>query len=154
MNIGGGEGLTVQPDGDAVLDAAGGALTSFVRNEHGNFESPKGDSNLALKAEERESGKGITAYVLSDATTGTSTRFEQPSGTQSTAPAFAEEFGDEYGQLNDPTGESVDANGDVWVSNHESGLVEEFSPGGTLIASYGCHGTCRRTARRAGGDRD
>ena len=141
INLGGGEGLSVLGNGSAVLAASGGASTSFMRNEKGEFVSPPGDSNLKLEAKEAEPGKGIGEYVLTDTTAGTKTKFEQPSTAQDTTPEFASEFGTYNGQLKHPISDAVDSAGDAWVLSNESDLIEKYSPGGVLLASYGSQGT-------------
>jgi len=141
MDVGGDESLTVLTSGEAILSASGGTKTTFTRNEKGEYESPKGDSNLKLEPKEKEAGKGISYYLVSDPTANASTKFEQPAGVQSTSPTLASEFGAEAGQLKHPVGDAVDSSGDVWVVSYESDLVEKFSPTGTLLASYGSYGT-------------
>ena len=143
INLGAGEGLTVGLNGNATLTASGGTGTTFTRNEKGEFESPKGDGNLKLEAKEGVPGKGITEYLLTDVTNGTKTKFEQPTGTQKTTPTFTDEFGGS-GTLNLPTTDAVDAAGDVWVTSKNNGLVEKFSPTGTLMSVYGSQGTAER----------
>lgn len=144
LNVGGGEGLTILQEGSAVLTASGGATTTFTRNEKGEFESPKGDSNLKLEAKEKEPGKGISEYVLSDATAATKTRFEQPSGLQSASPTSGSSFGFEAGQLNHPVSNAIDSGGNVWVISNQSDLLEKFSPTGDLLGTYGSQGTAER----------
>ena len=138
INLGGGEKLTVLTRGTAVLTASGGASTTFVLNSKGEFESPTGDSDLKLAAKEKEAGKGVTEYVLSDATTGTQTTFEQSS---SLPPDAVSEFGAQAGQLKGPISDAVDTTGDVWVTSNTSDLVEKFSPTGALVGTYGSFGT-------------
>lgn len=140
ISIGGGEGLTLLPSGDAVLSATGGSNTTFVRNEKGEFESPQGDSNLKLESKEKTPGKGISEYVLIDPTTGSKTRFEQTAATEDTTPAYTEEFGAEAGQLKRPVNDTVDSAGNVWVTSYETDLLEKFSPTGLLMATYGSQG--------------
>ena len=140
INQGGGEGLTVLADGSAILTAAGGASTTFALNAKGEYESPRGDSNLKLEPKEQKAGKGITEYLLSDSTAGSKTKFEQPVTMQSAPPTFAEEFGPEA-SLAHPQGDAVDPSGDVWVTDYTSSLIDKFSQTGTLLASYGSQGT-------------
>jgi DNA-binding beta-propeller fold protein YncE len=141
ISTGGGEGLTVLPNGSAVLNAAGGSNTRFTRNAKGEFESPAGDSNLKLESKEKVSGKGITEYVLTDPTTGAKTKFEQPAVAQNTTPVYTSQFGAEAGQLKHPLSDAVDSAGNVWVTSFESDLIEKFSPTGVLEATYGSEGT-------------
>jgi YD repeat-containing protein len=138
INLGAGEKLTVLTNGTAVLTASGGASTTFALNAKGEFESPTGDSDLKLAPKEKNPGKGITEYVLSDATTGTQTTFEQ---TSSLPPSVASGFGAEAAQLKHPISDAVDTAGDVWVTSNASDLVEKFSPTGTLLGTYGSYGT-------------
>jgi DNA-binding beta-propeller fold protein YncE len=141
ISLGGGEGLAVLSNGSVVLTGSAGGHTTFTRNEKGEFESPKGDSNLKVEATEKEKGKGITEYLLIDATAGTSTRFTQPPGTQLTTPAFLNQFGAEAAQLSHPLSDSVDASGNVWVTDNGNNRIEKFSPGGALVAAYGSYGS-------------
>ena len=136
MSIGGGEGLTVLPSGSVELLSGSGGQTTFTLNSKGEFEAPKGDENLKIeyKSEEHK-------YVLKDATAGSETVFEQPSGTQNTPPTFGSAFGAAAGVLNRPVGEALDASGDVWVADAANNRIAEFSKAGTLIATYGSEGT-------------
>ena len=141
INVGGGEGLTLLPGGTAILTASGGASTSFTLNGKGEYEAPKGDSNLKLEPREREAGKGISEYVLMDATAGTETKFEQPGGAQSSTPAFSSRVGAEAGQLRRPISDAVDPEGEVWATSSGSDLIEKFSGAGTLLGTYGSQGS-------------
>jgi DNA-binding beta-propeller fold protein YncE len=141
INLGGDESLTVMLNGDAVLSASGGANTTFIRKSNGEFESPPGDTNLKLEAKEKEPGKGITEYVLSNEKAATKTKFEQPAGAQSATPTFANQFGFEAGQLSHPLSAAIDPGGNLWTTNSQSNLIEKYSPTGTLLGSYGSYGT-------------
>jgi DNA-binding beta-propeller fold protein YncE len=141
ISTGGGEGLTLLSNGNAVLNAANGANTMFTLNKKGEYESPSGDSNLKLEPKEKVPGKGITEYILTDPTTGAKTKFEQPSTALNTTPVFSNQFGAEAGQLKHPLSDAVDSAGNVWVTSNESDLVEKFSSTGVLEATYGSQGT-------------
>lgn len=141
INLGGDESLTVQLDGSAVLAASGGAHTTFARKDNGEFESPTGDSNLKLEAKEKEVGKGVSEYVLKNERAGTQTKFEQPTGAQSTTPTVVNQFGAEAGQLDHPVSDAIDAGGNVWSVNYQSDLVEKYSSTGALESTYGSQGT-------------
>ena len=136
VSLGGSEGLTVLPTDSAVVNSSAGGRTTFVLNSKGEFESPKGDSNLKLayKSEEHK-------YVFTDATAGTETVFEQPGNTQSTPPTFNDAFGSEAGQLKHPISDAIDSAGNVWVVSHESDLIEKYSATGDLLDTYGSEGT-------------
>jgi len=144
INLGGGEGLSVLTNGNAVLNASGGASTSFARNAKGEYEPPKGDSNLKLEAKEAKAGAGISEYVLTDATAGTKTVFAQPAGSEAKPPTYTGAFGAEAGQLKGPLIDAVDPSGNVWVTNNERDLVEKFSQTGALLATYGSIGSAER----------
>ena len=94
-----------------------------------------------MESKEHVPGKGITEYVVSNATTGTSTTFTQPEGTQNTAPTFANEFGTESTQLKAPLSSAADSTGNVWVTDTANNRLEKFSPAGVLIGTYGSLGT-------------
>ena len=146
VSLGGGEGLTVLPNGSVILAGPQGGRTTFVRKEGGEspageYESPAGDTNLKLEAKEAEAGKGITEYLLLNATAGTSTRFTQPAGTQSTTPTFANQFGSESTQLSHPLSDAVDSSGSVWVTDNANNRIEKFSAAGVLLAAYGSEGS-------------
>ena len=141
ISVGGGEGLTLLANGNAVLNATGGSNTTFTRNEKGEFESPHGDSNLKLEPKEKSPGKGVSEYLLTDPTTGSKTRFEQTAVAEDTTPEYTEEFGAEAGQLKHPVSDTVDSAGNVWVTSYESDLIEKFSPTGILLATYGSQGS-------------
>jgi YD repeat-containing protein len=133
LSVGGGEDLTVLTNGSAILNASGGTSTTFTLNTKGEYESPKGDSNLKLEPREKE-------YVLSDSTAGSKTKFEQPVSMQSAPPTLAEGFGQEA-SLAHPQGDAVDPSGDVWVTDYTSSLIDKFSRTGTLLGTYGSQGS-------------
>ena len=120
---------------------ADGASAIFTRNTKGEYESPTIAVSLKLVAKEKESGKGISEYILSDASTGSKTKFEQPSEAATLTPTFGSRFGAEAGQLKHPISDAVDSAGDVWTVSNESDLVEKFSPEGILLETYGSEGT-------------
>ena len=133
------ESLSVLADGSVTLTASNGGSTTFIRNEEGEFESPKGDQNLTVVAKENENGQ-ITEYLLKDATQGTTTEFKQPEGSQSVAPTFAGQFGSSGtggGGLSAPVGMTVDTSGDVWVVDSANNRVQEFSAGGLPLKVFG-----------------
>ncbi len=140
LDVGGGEGIHIEPNGDAVMTGGGGARTTFVPSGERAFASPPGDSSLKLTAEEPVPAQGIRALVLSDSASGTSTRFEQPADALETAPVPAAHFGNEVGELDSPIGAATDASGHVWVSSAASDTVARYSAGGVLEASYGSYG--------------
>jgi DNA-binding beta-propeller fold protein YncE len=143
LSLGGGEGLTVLPTGSLVLSGSSGGKTTFTRNAKGEFEPPLGDSGLKVEAEEAEKGKGITEYLLTDASAGTTTRFAQPQGIENTVPVYANSFGAEGAGLRSPESEAVDSSGDVWVTDDSDDRIEEFSPAGVLIQSDGYYGSAQ-----------
>ncbi|HXB63485.1 MAG TPA: 6-bladed beta-propeller [Solirubrobacteraceae bacterium] len=140
ISLGAGEGLTALANGNMVLKADG-ASTTFTRNTKGEYESPNNSGSLKLEAKEKESGKGISEYILSDAATGSKTKFEQPSEAATLTPTFGSRFSAEAGQLKHPISDAVDSAGDVWTVSNESDLVEKFSPEGILVETYGSEGT-------------
>ena len=136
ISLGGGEGLTVLATGSVMVTASSGQETTFTLNSKGELESPKGDTNLKL-AYKSEGHK----YVLTDATAGTETVFEQPASTQSTPPFFGSEFGSEPGELQRPVSTALDSAGDLWVTDWTGDRVAKFSPTGALLAEYGSEGS-------------
>jgi YD repeat-containing protein len=141
FSAGGGEGLTVLPTGSVVLAGPQGGRTTFSLKESGEYQSPLGDSNIKLESKEHVPGKGITEYVVSNATAGTATTFTQPEGTQNTAPVYAGQFGSEAAQLNAPVRDAVDSTGNVWVADSANNRLEKFSAAGVLQATYGSLGS-------------
>ncbi len=136
ISIGGGESLSLLADGDAVLVAAGGGQTTFALNTKGEFESPKGDENLKLEYESKE-----RKYLLKDSVAGAETVFEQPSGYANISPTYSNQFGPEAAKLGHPKNDAIDAKGDVWVTDATNDRVQEFSPAGTLMGTYGSEGS-------------
>ncbi len=136
INVGGGDGLTVMPNGSVVLDSSNGGETMFVLNSKDQFEAPKGDSNLTL--EDRASEH---KYLLKDSKAGTETVFEQPAATQTTPPVFENSFGREPNELKGPVSLALDAAGDVWVTDLTDDRIEKFSPTGALLDQYGSYGS-------------
>ena len=74
-----------------TLEASGGGQIDFAHNSKGELESPKGDANLALSAEEN-SQKVPVAYHLKDTAAGTTTKFARPEGYLKSTPSY-------YGQV-------------------------------------------------------
>ena len=136
MSVGGGEGLTVLSNGNVEVVSGSGGMTTFTLNEKGEFESPKGDEDL--KVEYQASGH---KYVLKDATAGSETVFEQPSGTAGTPPVYTNQFGNEGLQLNTPESIAIDPSGNVWVVDVYNDRVLKFSSAGKLLGSYGGYGS-------------
>ncbi len=139
MGLGGSEALTVSPTGNVVVNAGGGPAT-FVLNGKGEFESPKGDSNLKLEYKPEEHGEE-RRYVLKDANLGSETVYEQPLSLQSTAPVYGSSFGWEAGELQRPVSDALDSSGDLWVSDWMGDRILKFSPTGALLGEYGSEGS-------------
>jgi YD repeat-containing protein len=137
ISMGAGESLVVLPEGSVVLVASNGGRTTFTRNSKGEFESPLGDSNLKIEPKEPVKGKGISEYWLVDEAAGTTIHFTQPTGTDKTTPIYTEQFGAEGAELNHPSSDAVDSNGNVWVIDSGNNRIEKFSSAGLLIAPYG-----------------
>jgi DNA-binding beta-propeller fold protein YncE len=135
IGLGGSEGLTALPNGSVALGGSAGGVTTFARNEKGEFESPLGDGNLTIEPKE-EAGKGITEYLLKDSKAGTTTTFKQPLGTEDTVPLFSDQFGGEAGELNRPVSDVVDSSGNLWVTDYANNRIMKFSPAGTPLAAY------------------
>jgi DNA-binding beta-propeller fold protein YncE len=150
LSLGTSESLTVSPDGSVALSSADRSRTSFEPTGALTFESPKGDSSLKLVAKESIPGKGVTEYVTSDESTGTSVTFTQPEGTAETSPEFAGEFGAE-GVTMKPEGAAVDAAGDIWVTDAENSRLLEFDQAGVLKRQIGRYGTESGALRRPTG---
>ena len=140
MSIGDGQGLTVLPNGTAVLVSPAGRQTTFSRNSKGEYKSPLGDASVKLEGKEAEAGKGITEYTLADSAAGTKTKFVQPTGTENTSPAYANQFGSEGAGLTGPESEATDSSGNLWVADYPNSRIEKFSPAGVLLGSYGWEG--------------
>ena len=135
MSLGGREGLRMLADGSMILTAASGSQTTFARNSSGEFESPLGDSVLKLEAV--SSNGQTTEFLLKDIPAGTTTHFTQPPGTQNTTPTFVGQFGNEDSPPRAPQTDTVDRKGNVWATDPTTDRLEEYSPGGFLIAAYG-----------------
>lgn len=141
LSLGGGQGLTQLPDGSMVLSSANGGTTAFLRNEEDEYESPLGDENIKVEAKEGVPGQGISEYLLKDAKAGTTTVFTQPKGTDDTAPIYAGEFGQGGAGLGNPVSASVDAHGNVWMTDYTKDRILEFSAAGVLLKSFGTEGS-------------
>ena len=59
LSLGGGKGITVLPDGSAVLASSAGGTTTFPRNEKGNSNRRSAMETLKVEGKEKEAGKGI-----------------------------------------------------------------------------------------------
>ncbi len=138
LSDGGGEQLDVLPNGSVAVMAGDGGRTTYTLNSKDEFESPKGDGNVKIeyKASEHE-----RRYVLSDATAGTETVFEQPEGDASLSPSYSNQFGSEGSELAHPESDATDAKGDVWVTDFTNDRVQEFSAAGTLMRTFGTEGS-------------
>jgi DNA-binding beta-propeller fold protein YncE len=141
ISLGGGQELTALPTGSVVLTSPAGGDTTFTRNEKGEFESPLGDSNLKVEVKEKEPGKGISEYLLVDASAGTTTSFTQPEGVETSTPLYTNQFGDESYGLNGPGGVAIAPNGDVWVADTGDDRLVEYSAAGVLLNAYGTKGS-------------
>ena len=135
VGVGGGESLKVLPTGSVAVLSGSGGQTTYSLNSKGEFQSPKGDENLKMEYKAAEH-----KYVLSDANAGAETVFEQPKGTESTAPSYVNQFGSELGELNRPVSIATDAKGNMWVTDWTNDRIVEFSPEGALLKAYGSYG--------------
>jgi tripartite motif-containing protein 71 len=79
-----------------------------------------------------------TAY---NKTTGYVVEAKSPGGTVETVypPVYSSELGG--GELDEPIGTAIDASGDLWVDDNDNNRLVEFSPSGTVIGTYGSHGS-------------
>ncbi len=140
LSVGAGDELEILPSGTAVLSTnSSSTLTSFLLKAGGEYESPKGDSNLKLEYAPKEH-----VYLVKDATAGTTLKFTQPEGSQTVAPYYAEQFGSlggEEEQFNAPREVAVDAAGKVYVTDTGNNRVEKFDREGNLEAVYGSAGS-------------
>ena len=144
LSFGSGQSLRLLPNGAAELTGASGGLTTFASNGTGGFMAPKGDGNLTLESKEKESGKGITEYLLKNPTAGTTTTFTQPVGSQFVKPTYFSQFahqGTGNGQLKSPTGLAVDAKGNAWIVDTDNNRVQEFNEKGEYQTQIGSYGT-------------
>jgi YD repeat-containing protein len=80
--------LEVLPDKGVMVVGPEG-LTFFASKSGGGFESPVGDTNLTLTAEENAK-KEIIAYLFKNADKGTTTKFSLPSGANVWMPTISE----------------------------------------------------------------
>lgn len=78
LSLGSVEQLLPGTGGRVTLVAANGGQTTFVSSGNGEFEAPKGDSNLSLS--DVTEGEVIKEYVLRNTTDDTTTKFSLPSG--------------------------------------------------------------------------
>ena len=143
MSLAGSDSLEELADGDMLLIAANGGETVFAKNTKGEFEAPKGDTNVTLAAEVTAKGVPI-AYTVKNLAAGTTMRFNRASGYLQTAPTYYGEIGWEgpgTGQLNTPMGVASDAKGDSWVADTKNSRVEEFNPEGEYVSQFGYIGT-------------
>jgi hypothetical protein len=91
MSVGGSEDLEELPDGSMVMTAASGGETVFARNSKGELESPKGDANLTLSAE--ENGQKLpVAYNLKNLAAGTLTKFTRSESYLQSTPIHYEQI--------------------------------------------------------------
>ncbi len=90
LSLASAESLTEMINGGVLLTASNGAQTIFAPLGEGKFESPLGDSNLALSLEENKTTKEKLAYKLVDAAAHTSVTFTLPSGATAWVPTKQE----------------------------------------------------------------
>jgi streptogramin lyase len=143
VSLAGSESLEELADGSMVLTAANGGETAFEKNSNGEFEAPKGDTNVTLTAEVNEKGVPV-AYSVKNAAAGSTMRFARASGYLQTAPTYYGEIGWEgpgTGQLNTPMGVASDAKGDAWVSDTKNNRIEKFDPEGEYVSQFGYVGS-------------
>ena len=91
-------------------------------------------------------GLDLTHTTVYNEATGDIVETKNPGGTAETVypPAYSSELGTQgsgNGQLNEPLGTAIDASGDLWVDNNDNNRIEEFSPTGTVIGTYGSYGS-------------
>jgi tripartite motif-containing protein 71 len=92
------------------------------------------------------SGLDLTHSVEYNETTGAVIEAKNPGATSELVypPVYSGSFGSEgasKGQLAQPTGIAVDAEGNTWVADDANNRVQKFSPTGTALAVYGSKGT-------------
>ena len=83
LSVGGQESITALPTGAATLTAANGGQTTFTATSEGKFQSPNGDSTLALTEAKNAKGER-TEYVLANPASGLTTHFTSASGPTGT----------------------------------------------------------------------
>jgi RHS repeat-associated protein len=88
LSVGSEESITKLPNGNVTLTSASGGQTTFVAIGKGAFTSPAGDTNLALS--EVENAKKEVEYLLKDASSGETTRFNPTSSTSMWKPSKQE----------------------------------------------------------------
>jgi DNA-binding beta-propeller fold protein YncE len=152
LSLGSRESLAVLPDGSVTLTAATGGRTTFTLESNGEFTSPAGDGTLKVEAEELPNQPGtVGEYLVRDTATGTRTKFTQPEGTESSTPIFANQFGNYSSPLIAPESDAIDASGNVWATDFANNRIEEYTPSGALIASFGTGASGRRSFTRPWG---
>jgi YD repeat-containing protein len=141
VSVGTGDELEILGNGTAVLaqNSGSGSLTAFRPKEGGEYEAPKGDSNLKLEYEPKEH-----IYLFKDPTEGTTLKFAQPEGEQEVSPSPGIQFGtlgSEHEQFIAPKEVAVDRNGNIWVTDSGNDRVEKFNIDGESTTSYGSAGS-------------
>lgn len=120
--------LEVLPDKSVMLIGPSG-LAHFAISTSGKFEAPPGDNNLELRSEANGQGEPI-AYIVEDATDGTSTTFTLPSGaktwmpTVSKGPAATDTTTDEYRTI-EPEAEKKIVQPTLEVAPHPAARCEK-----------------------------
>lgn len=89
LSVGVGETLKVLANNNVEVTGTGGEPTTFEYVEKA-YVAPPGDGNLTLEAKEAEPGKGVTEYLLKNATAGRTTKFSHPTGSSMWAPMATE----------------------------------------------------------------
>jgi streptogramin lyase len=111
--------------------------------------SYSGQSNLGWKLREPTSvttdpgGLNLTSTTKYEESTGNVIETQGPAASGKDAkvsPAYASQFGSKgsgAGQLNAPSGDAIDAHGNVWVTDFANNRVDEFSSSGKFVEAIG-----------------
>jgi YD repeat-containing protein len=140
------ESLREMVDGGMILADSKGGQSIFAPLLEGKFESPFGDSNLALTLEENKATKQKLAYYLTDAAKKTSVKFTQPAPGTAWLPTkqegavatdtvtykyqAAEQYTEyDIGGSSDAEGTVAGPDGDIWTATGYRG-VDKMAPNG------------------------
>jgi streptogramin lyase len=150
MSLATAQSLVELADGSVLVTAANGSQTIFAATkESTKFESPPGDSNLTLTAEENEGKTAKIAYYLEDAAAKTKVKFTQPSpnapwvateqqgqaGTDTVTYSYkTEEAQNEYPLLTGSEATSIarGSDGNLWFAEEAASQIGRITTSGTV----------------------
>jgi streptogramin lyase len=151
LSLGSTESLTELINGSVLMTSGNGNQTIFAALGEGKFESPTGDSNLALTLEENKETKQKLAYYLKNAAAHTSVKFTRQTGATTWVPVIQEgtvstdtvtyayqtvDQATQYplaGEGIVPEGITAGPDGNIWFTEHYGNKIGKMTTTGSSV---------------------